>query len=498
MKRVFFYLLLMYISFFAKSQTYHALMGSKYAGSLGMYQNPASTLSSADSTDFALSSFYFNTHTNFIDFGYAPLLGKNPLITLQPSLGDARRIFTTNLNLNLFSFKHKVNGKTAIGAGMNIRSFINANSSQYNMPTAPIYVIDLLQQNSHILPFYFVATSANWLEYVGNISHNLIDNRKYLINIGSNLRINRGLASLFGAVGNFQYRNINKQGLDAIEITNIDLLYGGSSTFTAWDNALGFKENYRNFKGEMKSGASIDVGAEILIKKNKESDWFYEGFDYNYSWKIGLSLVDLGYSQYKFLPESAQSVGIKQTITAEMFLDKLLDPDSSLADFSDYISSVADNFVQLKGNFKMHHPTRLNLNIDHKITPFFYTNVFISLPVSFSNRNSPFQLKEIPLLCMTPRIEYRNIGIYIPVSYNTKTTVHVGAAIRAGPLMLGLNNLKIFNNNKDFQNGGGYISFLFRWKKYDKKPDYNFLKSPLSISKRRFQTHQFYSGIGNF
>lgn len=108
----------------AFAQTHHALTGSRYAGSLGMYQNPASSLSSADTTDFSVADVHFNTYTNYINFGYAPLLSKNPEIKLKPSIGDYPRELTTNFNLNLLSFKHKLNQKTAIGFGINLRSLL--------------------------------------------------------------------------------------------------------------------------------------------------------------------------------------------------------------------------------------------------------------------------------------------------------------------------------------------------------------------------------------
>jgi hypothetical protein len=457
------------------AQTHHALTGSRYAGSLGMYQNPASTLSSADTTDFSLANAHFNTYTNYINFGYAPLLSKNPALTLNPSIGDYPRELITNFHLNILSFKHKLNEKTAIGFGINLRSLINVNTSHYNLTDSTNDIINFFEQNSKSLPFNASLATSNWLEYVANISRNIIDNRKYLLNIGGNIRMNRGLAGVVGSLGNFQYRKYNYSGVDAYEITNADFMYGISTTLAAWDNTQTFKENYRNLRGQMKTGASLDVGTEILIKEEQSSDWFYEGLDYNYGWKIGLSLVDLGFAKYEYFSESAISSGMKQNITPEILIDKFFGAVNSLADFNDSIATVVEKFEHLKGNFNIYHPTRINVNIDRKINSFIYINAALSLPFSLVS-NSHYITRDIAYLNVTPRIENRNVGFYLPISYNPKTTWNVGAALRAGPIMLGLNDLHVFNNKTDLQNIGAYVSFLFHFRKHVPKEHFDFLR----------------------
>jgi hypothetical protein len=85
-------------------------------------------------------------------------------------------------------------------------------------------------------------------------------------------------------------------------------------------------------------------------------------------------------------------------------------------------------------------------------------------------------MKDIAYLSVTPRIENRNVGFYLPISYNPKTTWNVGAALRAGPIMLGLNDLHVFNNKNDLQNIGAYVSFLFHFRKHVPKEHFDFLR----------------------
>ncbi len=463
------------------AQTHHALTGSRFAGSLGMYQQPASTLSSVDTIDFALLSPQFSNYTNFIDFGYAPLFKKNPEINLQPTPGDMERDLITNINMQLFGFKYKPTTKLAVGLGMNLRSMFNLHTSHYIMSDSVTDIIQLFQQNKKSLPFKGNGLASGWIEYVANTSYNLVDNRSFILNIGTNLRMNRGLVGLVGAVDSLEYENYTYYGVDIFKITNEKFLYGYSTTISTWDNTLTFKENVNRMMKKVKTGASLDIGTEILIKKDKDSDWFYEGLDYNYSWKLGLSVTDLGFTKYEYYPESATTAGMKPNMTPEVLVDKLLGLTSDIRSINDTIATIVERFQKLNGNFKLFLPSRFNINIDHKITPQLFLNADASFVANLHKNKSEYVFKDISYVTLTPRYEKRRFGLYVPVSFNSKTKWNIGAALRMGPLIVGVQRLNTFNNSNDLQNTSAYFSLLIRWKKRVPKPNYDFIKSPRNV-----------------
>jgi hypothetical protein len=302
-----------------------------------------------------------------------------------------------------------------------------------------------------------------------------------MLNAGINLRLNRGILGLVGRIDSLEFQKASFFGNDLYTITNADFIYGYSTTATAWDNTIGFRENLRNVMRETKWGASFDVGAEWLIKNERESDWFYEGMDFNYAWKIGCSLLDLGIAQYSYYPESAKTNGIRDAMTPEILLDKFVGVTDNIGSFNDTVSTVVESFTKLNGNFKIFHPSRLHLNIDRRITSHFYLNVSASLPFSMVSRDINYTLNEMAAYSITSRYERETFGLYMPLVYNTKTKFHIGAALRAGPMIIGLNNLNVFNNNVNLQNTSGYVSFLFRIKPRVKKPSLDFIKSPQRV-----------------
>jgi len=194
------------------------LSGSSYAGSLGVHQNPASSLSSKDTFDITIASFQLNNYSNLLKFGYAPLLKKNPTLTLEPSVGDYKRSLNTNLRVNLLNTKYKFNEKNAAGFGINLRSVTNIYTGHYNLTDSVADLFEFLGQNTGSLPFRADAASSNWLEYYANFSHTLVDTRKYILNVGGNVKLNKGLLGLEASLSNLQYQKSVFLGAEVYEV----------------------------------------------------------------------------------------------------------------------------------------------------------------------------------------------------------------------------------------------------------------------------------------
>jgi hypothetical protein len=109
------------------------------------------------------------------------------------------------------------------------------------------------------------------------------------------------------------------------------------------------------------------------------------------------------------------------------------------------------------------NPTRLVANVDHYLTGNFYLNAELSvnIPLTFLSK-SYFNVKAMNLLTVTPRWETKRLGFYLPVQFNNQNQFWVGAAFKAGPLLLGFHNLVNLFSKSSTQNGGGYLALIFR------------------------------------
>jgi hypothetical protein len=71
-------------------------------------------------------------------------------------------------------------------------------------------------------------------------------------------------------------------------------------------------------------------------------------------------------------------------------------------------------------------------------------------------------MEELNFITLTPRWETRKFGFYLPAQFNYEKKFWVGAAVKAGPVLLGLHNLAYVFSKKSLQNGGGYLALVIR------------------------------------
>ena len=123
-----------------------------------------------------------------------------------------------------------------------------------------------------------------------------------------------------------------------------------------------------------------------------------------------------------------------------------------------------------------------NLGLTEKILKTLVKSV--DKPVTLKIRagvDDEYVFKDISYVTLTPRYENRRFGVYLPVSFNSKTKWNIGAALRMGPLVVGVQRVNTFNNATDLQNTSAYFSLLIRWKKKVPKPNFDFIKSPKNV-----------------
>ena len=142
----------------------------------------------------------------------------------------------------------------------------------------------------------------------------------------------------------------------------------------------------------------------------------------------------------------------------------------SFDDFNDSLATISQTFTQLSGNFNVYQPCRLMINVDQHLANNYFVNAEITIPLLSLVPKKLIYVRDMNLLAITPRWETKSLGAYLPVTINTNGQFWVGAAIKAGPVLLGTHNLgTLFSKNKS-QTGGFYLAFTIRpGKNYEKQ-----------------------------
>ena len=183
--------------------------------------------------------------------------------------------------------------------------------------------------------------------------------------------------------------------------------------------------------------------------------------EYDYDWKIGASVLDLGFSSYQFSRNSRFAVFNKDNITDTM-VESSFENVETIEEAIDTMTSLAGSISTPTGNFNVMHPARIVINGDRHLQGNFYLNAELTIPVSSILSHKYLFVRDINLLAVTPRYESRLLGAYLPVTFNTQNQFWIGGAFRAGPLLLGVHNwANLFGKNK-LHRGGFYLALTFR------------------------------------
>ena len=458
-------------------QQYQAVHGSNYAGSLGVMNNPASALSSPLPWDITLLGPQLKNSTNFFYLEKYDPSGKNPQLAAWIQNGEYKRRLNTHFNMNLLNARIRTSNRSAISFGMNIRSASLGGSSTYNFIDTILEPNTFLKVNMNNQPLDAFVRSSTWAEAYGSLAFNLADKKYFIWNVGATVKANTGFAGVHAAVNNGQFKEYIRPPYAVYEVTTVDLNYGYSANLDFWDPAASTKSNLKRYYNQSRGGGSIDMGMEWIIKDQRNIELFNDRSQYDYTWKFGLSLLDLGYANYKHGLESAITSGVKPNVNGIALARKF---DSTITGFdvlNDSIQTAVGQFSALTGEFRMSHPTRMVLNVDRQITDLIYINAELSIPFQALPAATYLQTKDLNFLTISARRETQKYGVYLPLSLTRDGSFWIGAAVKVGPVLFGFHRVPI-GTKTSYQNGGAYLAYTISPSEKLRKPKGKNVKCP--------------------
>ena len=457
----------------ATAQNYHAVQGSFYAGSLGIANNPASMLNNPYKWDVTVFGTQLKSTTNILTIHDYSLLSNPAKSSYSLDSGEYPRKGLLSYNTNLFNTRITLNRRQAIGFGMNLRALTRIKSSEYKFLDTIGNTADLLNMNQGNQPMDARGINSTWVEIFFSYSRTIIETAKERLNAGITLRGSRGISGAFFTVENISFDKRSFGGPTQNVLSNARASYGYSINFDQWQKEKSASENISDLFRYADGGASFDLGVEYLIK-TQEIPTYEDDDYYDYNWKLGLSLLDVGANQFRYGRESRSLAGIRSDM-ADTLLDDKFRNATSFAQVNDSLATIAQNFSTLSGKFTVLNPMRLVLNADRFLQNDFYINAEVSVNLSSLFKKYHY-VNELNFITVTPRWETRRWGAYLPIQYNAGGKFWIGGAFKAGPVLFGFHNWANLFSKKSMQNGGGYLAIVIKswndsWNKRDKRLD---------------------------
>lgn len=435
------------------AQNYNAIHGSDYSGGLGVYNNPSSILNSPFNWDLTVVGFQFQTASNVIKGPNFPF-SLMPNATFYVANGNFKRYADLTADLHLLNGRIKLDDNSAIAFGLNVRQNTQGKTTSVNYTDSvkgPRSFLLLNEQNGKI--DLDVAHGA-WLELYGTYAKTVWDRETSRLNGGISFKLLRAMSGAFATSRDVGIVSEQNNDQTIYKIVNGDVKYGYSANYGDGES-FAATDLFSNGK----LGFAFDLGAEYIIKSQSVTTAF-DDISTEYDWKIGFSLLDLGWTTYQYGSQSRRAASIKENVSSLVLQDKFSSA-TGITSFNDSVATIVNDFTPLTGNFKVMNPARAVINVDRYLSGNFYLNSEMSVNLAPGGKNS-YVLKETKFLTVTPRWETRKLGFFAPVQVNRHGNFWIGGALKAGPLLIGTHNLlNIFSKNK-FLGSGAYMALTIR------------------------------------
>ena len=420
------------------AQGYQALHGSPYTGSTAVFNNPAASVNSAYKWDFTFLSIQAKISSNA-----AYLLTDSTGKYLTMKEGFTSKFLHTNADISLFNFLYKIDNRKAINFGLRARTYVHAKSAPFRYADTINSFNSFLNYNNTAPYIEGFATHSGWVEADLNYSQVLFENDNSKLSGGITLQIMKGMSGIFIKSSKISYLESKGPTGSSYYFTNGAASYAYSAGYDS--------DSFKDVNKVSLSSIGMSLGVEYMTYNNE----VYTKNNLNYDWKIGASIMDLGGNTYKPGPSSVQLYNPDISLT-DADADRKFSGAADLQGLKDSLKTVFINSADITENFSISNPTRLTINIDKNLGNNFYVNGDMSLNFYSSSSHKKLNTRELNLFTITPRWETIGWGIYLPVQYNTQGQLWMGAAIKAGPLVLGFHNLGLLKKNTELS-GGGYL-----------------------------------------
>ena len=429
---------------FSWGQSYHAMNGSSYTGSISRFNNPASPILGAYAWEVSPLSFQVSLTSNslYLDTSSFRVRG-----------GLMKHFVHGNTDISILNGMFKIGSKWAFSGGIRARSYNHYRTQPVNIEDTTTSLFSFLQDN-RTTPFIggFI-THTGWLEGDINVSRLLVSNESGKLSAGITLQIMKGLSGAYLSLRQVTYQEFTNGPDTAYVFTGGSGKFGYNYLYDQSNNIQSFKDVLQQSLTSL--GASLgveymqyDANANENIRKSPLA----------YNWKLGISILDIGANRFKYAGPSTNFADPKYPIT-DAQVENAYTGANNLPDLVDSVSTLFNSVTPVSGIFKISLPTKLVINFDKKISMGVFVNANLNLNLVSDESAKKWRTREINLLTLTPRWENQWLGIYLPMQINSVGEVWLGAALKIGPLTIGVHNFEWTKSLSKEPNlrGGGYL-----------------------------------------
>lgn len=459
---------------------------TNYSGVYGIDFNPSSIADNRMKLDINLFAADFSVYNNFIGLDPAAFKGKSAMgaglsymrgdtnafslmdqsgwddIYLKTQTGDEKRsvYFATRVMLPL-SFMYSWDEKNSISITGEFRAMVNIDGIE--TPLAQTLYSDFGDSTLWTRPIdndYASGQFMTWHEIGFGYARVLKDDNEHFFKVGIRPKLELGLGSMYFFAEDLRYEPIHN---DTVTIYGSHVQYGHSTNFdfpSGRDSASGQNANIvdYNYSGIFSNpGIGLDIGFTYEWRPD------YQDFKYDmdgetnmwmrsktkYKLKAGFSITDIGAIKFDRSEKSGDFGG-----GLDHWYFRGIDLTDTLPGTIDYPMQALDDtlrsyftFNETSPTYSVNLPTAFRGDVDYQIWKDIYVNVNFAYALQW--KKNPNKVHDLSYIAITPRWDYKWVGIMVPISYNQYKDFRVGTTLRLGPLFIGTADMGTFFGKKN-------------------------------------------------
>lgn len=408
-------------------QSFTGLRTSTYGGVLTTLSNPAHALG-ARPWDATLLSIDANLNSNAIGLNW-DLEGSFNKFTKNLAAGEATSV-NAGINADVVgpSFIVRINKENAVGLVSRMRLMAGTTGIDANLLNALIngkkMDIDGFRNLEGISDMNLLA---NAFREIGAVwSYTAMNDGYNLLRVGVGVKLVQGTGSF-----RMGFEGVNANNFSLGKDSDGDMvLRVGNAKAEVRSGGLDVLNGSPDFFGTAASTVGVDLG---VIYEYKEDGCPNCDGHVPYRFKVGVSLLDLG-------PK------LKYETNKNSYIYQLQNKIIKLNDIEKALKEADLRPRPLAGDpLDSSLPTTLNVNLDYRFVDGVYLNFSSQLNMVPKNEYNAYYGNDFVL---TPRYETHwgggVFGAYLPISYNSVSSLNAGVALQVGPLVLG--SRSVFGN----------------------------------------------------
>jgi len=276
-----------------------------------------------------------------------------------------------------------------------------------------------------------------WTEFGLGYAEVLMDKKKHFLKGGATLKYLGGALNAYMNIGNLKGTIDEDDIIDETYLRNatgrIAMGFGGV-------NASDF--DVKDLFRMKSSGFGADLGFVYEFRPNYEkyrSDDKVRRDVHQYKLRVSVALLDIGKIKYERDVARSGSYDLNITDPERLSFKDLKDVD--VDDFKKYFEDNPQYFTPVAGasssKYDVALPTSLQIDVDYSFTKNLYLSVASQISLAETSGTKPYNPQYYNGFTLTPRLETKKFGLYLPINYNELTELNAGVGLRFGSVFIG-------------------------------------------------------------